>query len=107
MEKYQDNYHEKFDRAYDRGFTGQIFNPVEFIHHLENINFHFESEKIARLSDEAIEAVKSRFQFYQYGASIDGLPDITDASYDDAFVKLIAKYGKKYGFRDKTEASEE
>ncbi len=102
MEKYQDNYHKKFNKAYSRDFTGRIFNPVEFLHHLDNINFRFESCEIAKLSDEAIEKIKTKFRFYQYGASIDGLPCITEDSYADGFRELVAEYGKKYGFRDQS-----
>ena len=97
---YIDNYHEKFHKVGDREFTGRIFNPVEFLHHLTNINYHFESGEIAGLSDEAINKIKVRFRFCQYGASIDGLVSTTNESYDDDFRKLVEKYGNKYGFGD-------
>jgi hypothetical protein len=99
MEKYQDNYHEKFNKAYGREFTGELFNLAEFIQHLDNINFRFESSEIGKLSDEGIEKIKARFRFYQYGASVDGLVCITDSAYADAFKMLVARFGKKYGFR--------
>lgn len=99
MKKYEDHYHEKF-RKYKREFTGKVFNPVEFLHHLTNINFHFEQGEISKLSDTAIIKIKQRFRFYGYGASIDGLVSITDESYAEDFKKLVAEYGAKYGFRD-------
>jgi len=101
MKKYKDNYHDKFGKVYDREFTGRVFNPVEFLHHLTNINFHFEENEISKLSDEAIIKLKARFRFYQYGASVDGLVCQTDKSYDDAFIKLVKEYGAKYGYREK------
>lgn|GEM_PF-4012710 len=99
MKKCKDNYHAIFDRVYGREFTGRVFNPVEFLHHLDNINFRFESGEISRLSDEAINKIKTRFRFYQYGASVDGLVSITAKSYAKSFKKLVQEYGAKYGFR--------
>ena len=97
MDKYQDNYHEKFDMFYKKKFTGNVFNPVEFIHHLENINFRFESGELSKLSDAAIDKIKSKFSFYQYGAKIAGL-DIESKTYADDFRKLVVSYGAKYGY---------
>jgi len=105
--QYKDNYHEKFDKVYGREFTGRVFNPVEFLHHLDNINFRFESGEISKLSDTAINKIKTRFRFYQYGASVDGLVDITDKFYADDFRELVDEYGNKYGFGDPERFREE
>lgn len=99
--EYIDNYHEKFRKASRREFTGRIFNPVEFLHHLTNINFHFECGEISRLSDAAINKIKLRFRFYEYGASVDGIVSTADKTYAEDFKKLAQEYGAKYGFRDK------
>jgi len=99
--KYADNYHEKFGKAYYWEFTGRVFNPVEFLHHLDNINFRFESGEISRLSDNAIIKIKARFRFYQYGARVDGFAEKNAESYADDFKALVQEYGEKYGFRDK------
>ena len=101
MKKYKDNYHKKFGKVYDREFTGRIFNPVEFLHHLTNINFHFEENEISKLSDEAINEIKTRFRFFQYGGSVDGLVCKMDESYAQAFEKLVEELGAKYGYREK------
>ena len=100
MGKYQDNYHDKFDKVYTKAFTGRIFNPVEFLHHLTNINFHFECGEISKLSDEGINKIKTRFSFFQYTAKVHGLVEKSDLSYHDAFEALVARYGKKHGFGD-------
>lgn len=96
---YKDNYHEKFSKMYGKNFTGRCFNPVEFLHHLTNINFHFEVGELMELSDAAIDKIKHKFHFYQYGAYIDGLE--SDESYGENFKELVALYGKNYGFRNK------
>jgi len=100
MDKYENNYHEKFEKLRERknGFTGNSFNPAEFFNHLQNINFHFEAGKLSRLSDKAIEHIKSKFKFYKYDARIEGL-DIENETYVEDLNKLINKYGEKYGFK--------
>ena len=97
MEKYIDNYHDKFRKAYTREFTGRIFNPVEFRHHLTNINFHFECGEVSKLSDEGIIKLKAKFRFYQYGAYLKGFITYTD----EDFVELVQEYGKNMGFEKK------
>ena len=102
---YIDNYHEKFyKRDGNKDFTGRIFNEVEFLHHLSNINFRFECGEIEKLSDEAINKIKNKFKFTNggYFCAIDGIVMFGD-NYADDFIKLVKKYGDKYGYCENTE----
>ena len=93
-----DNYHEKFQKLYNKQFAGSQFNNEEFAHHLTNINFHFECGEVSKLSDEALSKIKIKFSFYQYGGRVKGLDSDKD-TYADDFRALVNKYGKKYGFK--------
>ena len=97
---YIDNYHEKFyNLNKNKSFTGKIFNEVEFLHHLSNINFRFECCEIEKLSDEAINKIKHKFEFAENGyfCSIDGIEMFGD-KYEEDFKALVKKYGDKYGY---------
>lgn len=102
---YIDNYHEKFfKRGRDKNFTGKIFNEVEFLHHLSNINFRFECGEIEKLSDEAINKIKGKFTFCEggYFCGIEGIEMFGD-TYENDFKALVKKYGDKYGYCENTE----
>ena len=97
---YTDNYHDKFyNRDCSNNFTGRIFNEVEFLHHLSNINFRFECFEIEKLSDEAINKIKVKFTFSENGyfCGIDGIVMFGD-TYENDFMSLVKKYGDKYGY---------
>jgi len=97
---YVDNYHEKFYKQNkNKNFTGSIFNVVEFLHHLSNINFRFERGEIEKLSEEAINKIKGEFTFYEggYFCGINGI-EMSGETYENDFKTLIKKYGDKYGY---------
>jgi len=103
---YIDNYHDKFyNRDCSKNFTGRIFNEVEFLHHLSNINFKFECCEIEKLSDEAINKIKVKFTFSENGyfGGIDGIERFVD-TYADDFLALVKKYGDKYGYCENPKA---
>ena len=79
---YINNYHEKFYNLNGKkSFTGNIFNEVEFLHHLSNINFRFECCEIEKLSDEAINKIKGKFSFVEggYFCSVSGIEMFGDS----------------------------
>jgi hypothetical protein len=90
-EELEDNYHEKFDKVHQKSFTGRIFNAVEFLHHLTNINFHFEVGELSKLSYAQIDRIKLKFSFYNYGALIKGL-DLESPTYSDDFLRFVEKH---------------
>ena len=99
---YEDNYHEKFaSLCQHKRFTGRAFNPVEFLHHLTNINFHFECGELSKLSDAALEKIKGKFSFVGYCASIIDI-SFDDENYSTLFMVMVKRYGDKYGYAEKT-----
>lgn len=96
---YIDNYHEKFADIDRKNFTGRIFNEVEFLHHLSNINFRFERGEIEKLSDEAINKIKNKFTFCEggYFCGINGI-EMSGDKYEDDFKIFVKEYGDKYDY---------
>lgn len=83
-----DNYHDKFDRLYEKRFTGRVFNNEEFLHHLENINFHHEGGVLSKVSEVVVGKVKNKFEFYKYGASIKGI-EMDSETYTEDFEEMV------------------
>jgi len=63
------------------------------LHHLNNINFHFEAGILSKLPEEGLRKAKDKFRFEGYGASIAGV-DSFGSNYEEEFKAFAASYKK-------------